>query len=428
MSGYEDARQAKTFHKAALLKRPNVVGIGIGFKVSGKRQTDELSVVVLVQQKLPPASLSEEAFIPQEVSGVRTDVLQVGQLRALQAPVDRWRPAPGGVSLGHYKVTAGTFGGVVYDRRSGERLLLSNNHVLANSNDAQRGDPILQPAPYDGGQLARDQIARLERFVPIRYTIAPPACSLARNYARLGNALAHLIGSQHQIQVIQHHPLVANRVDAAVARPLDDNFVVQMNLEIGKISQVVDAQLGMNVCKSGRSTAFTNGVVSVLDATVVVRYGQDRTATFEEQIVTTPMSQGGDSGSLLVTSQGHQAVGLLFAGSTQSTLFNPIQEVLEQLEVSFAERRPRSVSEQQVAIARAQAVRLVYQEALLAKANVVGVGVGLLHRGGQRRDEVGLVVMVSRKVAKSLLLPDDLIPAQIDGVPVDVRQAGHFER
>jgi hypothetical protein len=424
MAEYDDARQAKTIHKAALLKQPNVVGVGIGYKVSGKRQTSELSVVVLVQQKLPPASLSAEAFIPQEVGGVRTDVLQVGHLRALQAPVDRWRPAPGGVSIGHFKVTAGTFGGVVYDQRSGERLLLSNNHVLANSNDARRGDPILQPAPYDGGQLARDQIASLERFVPIRYTVAPPSCSVARSYARLGNALARLAGSQHQVQVIQHRPLVANCVDAAVARPLDDNFVVQMNLEIGKISQAVAAELGMSVCKSGRSTAFTSGMICVLDATVVVHYGQDRTATFEEQIVTTPMSQGGDSGSLLVTSQGHQAVGLLFAGSAQSTLYNPIQEVLNQLNVSFADRRPRSVSAQQAAIARAQAVRLVYQDALLAKANVVGVGVGLIHRGGQRCDEVGLVVMVSRKVSKALLSPDDLIPAQIDAVPVDVHQTG----
>ncbi len=427
MAEYEEVQQAKTFHKAALLKQPNVVGVGIGYKVSGKRQTDELSVVVLVQQKLPPSSLSAEAIIPQEVDRVRTDVMQVGYLRAMPAPTERWRPAPGGVSLGHYKITAGTFGGVVYDQSNREQLILSNNHVLANSNDARPGDPILQPGPYDGGQLVHDQIACLERFVPIRYTVAPPACSFARSYAMLGNTLARMIGSQHELQAIQRHPLVTNRVDAAVARPLDDKFIVQMNMEIGKISQTAPAELGMSVCKSGRSTGFTSGVVSVLDATVVVHYGQERKATFDGQIVTTPMSQGGDSGALLVTGQGHQAIGLLFAGSTQTTLYNPIQEVLSQLNINFAGRRPRSISEQQAAIARAQAVRLVYQETLSAKANVVGVGVGLLHRDGKRRDEIGLVVMVSRKVPRSSLSPDDLLPTQIDGVPVDVRESGKLE-
>jgi hypothetical protein len=47
------------------------------------------------------------------------------------------------------------------------------------------------------------------------------------------------------------------------------------------------------------------------------------------------MSQGGDSGSLVVAGDSLQAVGLLFAGSDQSTVINPIQAVLDCLEVDL---------------------------------------------------------------------------------------------
>ncbi|NOG48388.1 MAG: hypothetical protein HND48_02260 [Chloroflexi bacterium] len=60
-------------------------------------------------------------------------------------------------------------GAVVKDRITGEKLLLSNNHVFANSNDAQVGDSILQPGPADGGQNPGDAVATLERYVPLRY-------------------------------------------------------------------------------------------------------------------------------------------------------------------------------------------------------------------------------------------------------------------
>src|SRR4030067_2386517 len=98
----------------------------------------------LVRQKVPPAALTAETMVPREINGVRTDIIQVGEIRALQSRTDRWRPAPGGVSIGHFRITAGTFGCVVRDRASGSRLILSNNHVLANSNDASPGDAILQ--------------------------------------------------------------------------------------------------------------------------------------------------------------------------------------------------------------------------------------------------------------------------------------------
>jgi hypothetical protein len=216
------------------------------------------------------------------------------------------------------------------------------------------------------------------------------------------------------------------RVDAALALPRQDNDLLEQNLEIGAIDGVAAAELGMEVIKSGRTTGLTNGTITILEASIRVNYGLDRAAVFEGQIVSTPMSQGGDSGSLIVTRQGHRAVGLLFAGSGQATIFNPIQAVLDALKVDIPQRSPRQIN-QQIAVEKAQAVKQAYEHALLARPNVVGVGVGLRRRGGKRTDEVGLVVMVERKVPKSLLRAEDLIPAEIDGVPVDVREVGQVE-
>ncbi|MEW6230146.1 MAG: hypothetical protein AB1700_19020, partial [Bacillota bacterium] len=58
------------------------------------------------------------------------------------------------------------------------------------------------------------------------------------------------------------------------------------------------------------------------------------TATFRDQFLTGPMADGGDSGSLLVDGE-MRAVGLLFAGSDKSTIYNRITNVLEALDVDL---------------------------------------------------------------------------------------------
>ncbi len=81
----------------------------------------------------------------------------------------------------------------------------------------------------------------------------------------------------------------------------------------------------------------------------------------------------------------------------------------------------------QRAIERARQVLQAHRDELLGKANVVGVGVGLRQRGGEDTGEVALVVMVSRKVPRAQLAEGDLVPQEIEGVPVDVQQMGEFE-
>lgn len=327
-------RQAKDSHKEQILSKPNVVGVGLGYKETRGRKTNELCVVALVRRKIPEAGLEQSELVPREIDGIPTDVIDVGELRAQAARTDRWRPAPGGVSIGHYKVTAGTFGTVVRDRSTGERLILSNNHVLANSNDSVVGDPILQPGTADDGREDLDTIAVLLRFCPIEFVSQPATCGIALGVVRVGNWVARLLGSRHRLLAYQSNPQAVSTVDAAVARPLNPSEVLDEILEIGTVSGSVGASLGMAVRKSGRTTGLTTGQINVMDATVTVSYG-DKTARFEGQLVSGSMSKPGDSGSLLVEAGGLRAVGLLFAGSEQATIFNPIREVLDCLEVDL---------------------------------------------------------------------------------------------
>ncbi|HEX2909010.1 MAG TPA: hypothetical protein VHO69_19210, partial [Phototrophicaceae bacterium] len=335
----------------ALRAKPNVVGVAVG----RKNLTGELSVVTLVEQKKPVAALSAQEMVPKKLDGVQTDVIEVGYLRAYQTPRDRFRPTiPSGVSIGHYKITAGTLGTIVTDRTTGEKFILSNNHVLANSNDALVGDPILQPGTADGGQNPADIVARLERFVRIRFTDEPDTpiptpdgstgCDVVSVVVSATNALATLLGSSKRVAptaatstsqtTTATAQILDNAVDAALAKPVDPNMFTGEILNIGLVSGTKAPQLGMTVRKSGRTTGYTEGTINLINATVTVAYGS-KSARFTGQIITSAMSQGGDSGSLIVDGTENKAVGLLFAGSNLATIFNPIDAVLEALKINI---------------------------------------------------------------------------------------------
>jgi len=315
-----------------LHSRPNVVATGVGYKVTGGRRTSELSIVCSVARKQAAAALSESARIPASVDGIATDVVETGKIRALQSRTDRLRPAPGGVSIGHRDITAGTLGCLV--KKDGRLVILSNNHVLANSNAAVRGDAILQPGPIDGGRFPADRIAELLDFVPIRFTNPQPPseCSTARTVIALLNAICRGIGSNTRYRVVTQQ-IDDNLVDAAIAEPTDSASVADELLDIGTIGGVGDAGLGTVIKKSGRTTGFTTGEVLQVSVTADVDYGSGRTARFTDQLLAGPMSQGGDSGSA-VLDQDNRLVGLLFAGGDNTTIINRIGHVFTALGVS----------------------------------------------------------------------------------------------
>jgi hypothetical protein len=308
--------------------RANVVGLGIGVKWKKGEPTGEPALLALVNQKLEPGQVGRADMVPAKLQDMQTDVVAVGELFAgggapgAQTLAQRIRPAEGGYSVGHIKITAGTIATCVYDilpeggatpPRHGigiprQYYILSNNHVLANSNDANLGDPVLQPGPFDGGTDPADRIARLSRFVPI--TFDPP------------------------VPRAQHN----NLVDAAIAA----GEFHDLDREIYWVGYVrgwrrkSGVRVGDLVQKTGRTTNYTIGRITTINATVDVGYGGGRVARFRDQIITTNMSAGGDSGSL-VTTLDNVAVGLLYAGSSVATILNQIENVRNLLRVEVAE-------------------------------------------------------------------------------------------
>ncbi|HHW10963.1 MAG TPA: hypothetical protein GXX29_13435 [Firmicutes bacterium] len=309
-------RETLRLYREDLLQLKNVVGCGVSCKIVNGRQSDRPCVVVFVERKLPMAALAAGDVVPPFLGKTCTDVVEVGRLRLL-SPVSRtsvMRPACPGVSIGHFRISAGTFGAVVYDRRDGTPLVLSNNHVLANAttgsdNRARIGDDIMQPGPYDGGRKA-DVIGHLWRFVPLR--LLPPGEAGASTSPPAGHS--------------------DNLVDAAVAKPISENIINNNIIDIGAVTETARVEVGSVVKKSGRTSGLTTGRVIAVSSTVQVALDNDREARFIDQIVTLKMGDPGDSGSVGVTGDG-KAFGLLFAGSNVATVYNDIHHVLDLLSV-----------------------------------------------------------------------------------------------
>jgi hypothetical protein len=296
-------------HELELLRMDNVVGVAPSLKMKGGKPTGEWSLTVLVESKAPKGQVPKASLVPSQINSVPTDVVEVGKIEALVFNA-RVRPALPGYSIGHYNITAGTFGCLVRDIRRcsfkpereseclpsreecpGDYLILSNNHVLAASNHANPGDLILQPGPFDDGVYPSDAVATLERFEPIVFTF----------------------------------PQGYNLVDAAVARPSHSRNVTAAIIGALIPRGIDQAFIGGLVIKAGRTTQVTVGRVLAVNATIAVNYGIGL-AVFRHQILTTAMAAGGDSGSLLMDAN-LNAVGLLFAGSAVITIHNHIADV-----------------------------------------------------------------------------------------------------
>lgn len=276
---------------------PNVVGVGIGNKTIKGIDTITPCLKVLVEEKVQQDKLLAQDMVPGLYKGILTDVIEVGHI-AIEPNTSKVRPAPGGYSIGLAgSSSAGTLGCLV-TIGTGSNLktyILSNNHVIASNNTAPIGSLILQPAQGDGGANPGDGIANLSSFVTI-------------NFAG-GN----------------------NLVDAAIGQVISTSLVTSSITSIGNITGIASAEVGGGVKKSGRTTSFTSGKITSINTTVTVDYnpgGAAQNATFIRQIVATSMSQAGDSGSIVVDPY-NRVVGLLFAGSSSTTIMNDIREVLK---------------------------------------------------------------------------------------------------
>lgn len=278
----------------------NIVGVGYGAKVtSGAGVFDGPAVRVYVRAKMPESALAASSIVPSAVNGLPTDVVAVGDIIA------NARPTLCGLSVGHVAITAGTLGCLVRRRGAStqDHFILSNNHVLANSNAASIGDIILEPGPLDGG-AAFPPIADLTDFEPLDFTGSP------------------------------------NAIDAAIAKVRNSGDVLpDIAGGIARVApKTMPAALYQSVRKHGRTTLHTIGVVMDVAADIKVRFGTNL-AHFEDQLAITGVggafSNGGDSGSLIVDAVTRRAVGLLFAGGAGTTFANPIDIVLNRFKVNI---------------------------------------------------------------------------------------------
>lgn len=247
----------------------------------------------------------------------------------------KFRPAPGGCSVGHFQVTAGTLG--CWVKKAGQWMMLSNCHVLANLGDCKIGDPCLQPGVYDGGTVENDEIAKLHEFVPIEM-VGESTCPIGGATAKLFNFIAGLLGRKTRLIPMTQ---AENTVDCALAKPEREEDVLGRILEddatLIKVEGETEPELNLAVKKSGRTTGTTHRKISQLKVTANVNMGDGKTAIFTDQFAIehpadAPFSQGGDSGSAILT-EDNKIVGLLFAGSSTLTIANRWNNVKEALKL-----------------------------------------------------------------------------------------------
>ena len=311
----------EVFSEDALEGAGNIVGVGFGFSEEDGMSDLEPGAVGLNVYVVEPVSLDDvKAAIVDSmgVSAASSDDLPINVVVTGMIDADshrfRMRPAPGGVSIGHHRITAGTLGCLARGRRAPRNrrlMILSNNHVLANSNAARFGDSIIQPGRADGGRNPRDRVAILERFVPIRFGGPTNYVDCATGWAwpsRVRRELVYLRGGARRLFRISSR--------LRVCRP------------------------GMIVGKTGRTTQLRTGRVTDCNATVRVNYGGGRIALFRNQMVIRGLrgsfSQGGDSGSTIWTwDRSRNPVGLLFAGSSTHTIANHMWRVVRALDINL---------------------------------------------------------------------------------------------
>ncbi|HSP14256.1 MAG TPA: hypothetical protein VLV78_05835 [Thermoanaerobaculia bacterium] len=152
VAAQERAREVLDTVREEWLKTPNVTGIGIGYKsIKGQTDFNTIALKIFVAHKLPSDELKRRKLtpVPSSIDGVVTDVEEVPGVRpaasASGSRDDRRDPLVGGLTVGvnTKPFWYGTLGAIVFDRTTGEQMVLSNQHVL----DGPAGTEVVQPSP-----------------------------------------------------------------------------------------------------------------------------------------------------------------------------------------------------------------------------------------------------------------------------------------
>ena len=268
-----------------------------------------------------------------DIPGIPIEVRAVGTPTANALPptgalTGQQRPICGGLSVGCQAgsarkptETTGTLGCFVRDRKPPHSVcLLTASHVLNDfdgGNDASPGDPVVQPGFIDGAKLAHPGPGAANYLQALRGNT-----DFVAQYVRGVPAKTPNKGDKFQ-------------VDAAIAS-LDSQHSYQSRIygEIGGISRVGTPRLGDMVQKVGRTTGMSYGKITSTIGSFSVSFGS-RNVTFTDLISTSLMSRPGDSGSILVTCDRNEILGLLIGSTDANSLFCKIDTVMDLLEVDL---------------------------------------------------------------------------------------------
>ncbi len=219
----------------------------------------------------------------------------------------------------------GTLGALVTDP-SGDLYILSNNHVLAESDQGRAGDTVVQPALVDlncNPQSGRT-VGALRYVVPIQSKQTNVDAALAAATPAVDGTGA----------ILQLGPSING-----VLTPAAPAAGAGEALTAGLLNQ-------LQVVKSGRTTGLTCSTVNTVNLSVQVDYYYDcaetqpyYTKTYVNQIGIpgAGFADSGDSGALVMDAANAQPVGLFFASGVDDSnhgfsVANPIQDVLNELE------------------------------------------------------------------------------------------------
>lgn len=323
--------------KYGIDRKANVVGYSLTLKpkITAGKETGVMAIRIYVSKKLPLSALKAEDVIPQELEGVKTDVVEVGPLKALAVDKTKpFRPLMSGISIGHWSITAGTLAIPFISAKDGETYLASNAHVLVDDPTKEPREVaekrICQPGPCD---IAEANLGDKSDFVVGEYAwhqkIYPigeeSSCAASKLITRALNSLMRALGRKTRFIAVTE---ADNYVDFAVFRlkpgisyqlafpkmsverrgfigllfaGSDISTVIckaKYMIELGYIPAIepAEASEGDTIEKEGRTTCHTVGKVLDASAVVTVSYG-GFDARFRDVIMSDIRSSGGDSGS-----------------------------------------------------------------------------------------------------------------------------------
>jgi hypothetical protein len=227
----------------------------------------------------------------------------------------------------------GTLGALVEDS-SKSQYILSNNHVLAESDQAKIGDTIDAPGLIDNGCVPLSHAGSTLRPIgTLKYAVplATPRNNVDAALAAVSPGAVDPTGSILQLDA----PGTGLNGSLGAAPPMAGTGESLTANNLGNVELV----------KSGRTTGLTCSTVETVALSVKINYFKDCAETqpyytkiFTDQIgiAGEKFSDSGDSGALVLDAANAQPVGLFFAGGTDGdgqglSVANPIGEVLREL-------------------------------------------------------------------------------------------------